>query len=152
MRMMIAVAMLALAGCTQPESPATSTSGPMPYARGDQLSPVPAFKGGGAHWSIDITSTGKGAHDASLVWDSGSQRSDFKLFYKGQPADAPSTLIVLSGEMRVRDSFQPVIVEIKREPCRNDAGDNFMHSVQVTAEGLEPGTSQMRGCGHLAMR
>ncbi|WP_137863990.1 MULTISPECIES: hypothetical protein [unclassified Sphingomonas] len=152
MRMMIAVTMLALAGCTQSEPPETATPGPMPHARGDQLSPVPAFKGGGEHWSIDITSTGRGAHDTSLVWADGSQRSAFKLFYKGQPADAPSTLIVLSGEMRARGALQPVIVEIKRESCRNGAGDSFMHSVSVTAEGLEPGISPLRGCGHLAMR
>ncbi|WP_204277027.1 hypothetical protein, partial [Escherichia coli] len=73
-------------------------------------------------------------------------------FYKGQPADAPSTLIVLSGEMRARGALQTVIVEIKRESCRNGAGDSFMHSVSVTAEGLEPGISPLRGCGHLAMR
>ncbi len=148
MRAMIAMTMLALAGCTQ----STSTSGPPPELRGGQMSPVPAFNGGGEGWSIDITSTGGGAHDASLVWASGSQRSDFKLFYRGQPADAPSTLIVLSGEMRAGGTLRPVIVEIKREPCRDDAGASFMHSVAVTAEGVVPGTSQMRGCGHLAMR
>lgn len=148
MRAMIAMTMLALAGCTQ----STSTSGPPPGLRGGQLSPVPAFNGGGEGWSIDITSTGGGAHDASLVWASGSRQSDFKLFYKGQPADAPSTLIVLSGEIRAAGTLRPVIVEIKREPCKDDAGASFLHSVTVTAEGLVPGTSQMRGCGHLAMR
>ncbi|MDF2382333.1 hypothetical protein JMG10_12695 [Nostoc ellipsosporum NOK] len=148
MRAMIAMTMLALAGCTQ----STSTSGPPPELRGGQMSPVPAFNGGGEGWSIDITSTGGGAHDASLVWASGSQHNDFKLFYRGQPADAPSTLIVLSGEMRAGGALRPVIVEIKREPCRDDAGASFMHSVSVTAEGVVPGTSQMRGCGHLAMR
>lgn len=148
MRAMIAMTMLALAGCTE----STSTSGPPPELRGGALSPVPAFNGGGEGWSIDITSTGGGAHDASLVWASGSQRSDFKLFYRGQPADAPSTLIVLSGEMRAGGTLRPVIVEIKREPCKDDAGTSFMHSVSVTAEGVVPGTSQMRGCGHLAMR
>ncbi|MBN8810787.1 MULTISPECIES: hypothetical protein [unclassified Sphingomonas] len=148
MRAMIAMTMLALAGCTQ----STSTSGPAPEVRGGGLSPVPAFNGGGEGWSIDITSTGGGAHDASLVWASGSQRSDFKLFYRGQPADAPSTLIVLSGEMRAGGALRPVIVEIKREPCKDDAGASFLHSVSVTAEGVVPGTSQMRGCGHLAMR
>lgn len=129
-----------LAGCSTPSSKTTADeSRPPSIAAG--MSPVPAFTGGGAGWRIEIASTGKGNHDASLNADGRTQTGTLR--YLGQPADAPSTLVVLNGEL----DRQPTIVEIKRESCRDANGVDTRASVQVTVEG-QP---QRRGCGHLAV-
>ncbi|MGF6418158.1 hypothetical protein ABH900_001637 [Stenotrophomonas sp. AN71] len=141
MRPVVAATLLAgvLAGCTTPAKPAADE--PRHPTLAADLSPVPAFTGGGAGWRIEITSTGKGNHDASLSVDGRTRKGVLR--YLGQPADAPSSLTVLSGEL----GGQPAIVEIKRESCRNVEGVDTRASVQVTLEG-QP---QRRGCGHLAV-
>lgn len=129
-----------LAGCATPARPPAADL-PHPASIAADLSPVPAFTGGGAGWRIEITSTGKGNHSARLNADGRTQTGTVR--YLGQPADAPSTLIVLNGEL----GSQPAIVEIKRESCRDADGVDTRASVQVTVEG-QP---QRRGCGHLAV-
>ncbi|WP_294987395.1 hypothetical protein [uncultured Stenotrophomonas sp.] len=129
-----------LAGCSSPASK-TTTGAVRPASIAAGMSPVPAFSGGGAGWSIEIASTGAGNHDASL--DTAGRSHKGTLRYLGQPADAPGSLIVLNGEL----GGQPAIVEIKRESCRNAEGIDTRASVQVTMEG-QP---QRRGCGHLAV-
>ncbi|HDS1125383.1 TPA: hypothetical protein QDZ60_002696 [Stenotrophomonas maltophilia] len=129
-----------LAGCASPASKTTADE-PRPPSIAAGMSPVPAFTGGGAGWSIEIASTGNGNHDASLSADGRTHKGTLR--YLGQPADAPSSLIVLNGEL----DRQPAIVEIKRESCRNADGVDTLASVQVTMEG-QP---QRRGCGHLAV-
>lgn len=144
LRPVVAAAVLAAlsAGCAT-TVPATGTHGDAPRhpSVAADLSPVPAFTGGGAGWSIEIASTGKGNHDATLT--AGGRSSRGTLRYLGQPADAPSSLTVLNGEL----GTQPAVVEIKREPCRNAEGVDTSASVQVTVEG-QP---QRRGCGFLAV-
>ncbi|WP_232463089.1 hypothetical protein [Stenotrophomonas sp. WZN-1] len=90
------------------------------------MSPVPAFTGGGAGWSIEIASTGQGNHDASLSADGRIPKGTLR--DPGQPADAPGPLIVLNGEL----GRQSAIVEIKRKSCRNAEGVDTLASVQVT--------------------
>ncbi|KPG86855.1 hypothetical protein AN993_05620 [Stenotrophomonas maltophilia] len=141
-RPVVATALLAglLAGCASTASQ-TSADAPRHPSIAADLSPVPAFTGGGTGWSIEIASTGKGNHDASLSADGRTYRGVLR--YLGQPADAPGSLIVLNGEL----GKQPAIVEIKHESCRNTEGVDTLASVQVTMEG-QP---QRRGCGHLAV-
>lgn len=134
------VAMLAGCASTAPHAERSGDEARHPSFAAD-LSPVPAFTGGGADWSIEIASTGKGNHDASVTV--GGRTSKGTLRYLGQPADAPSSLTVLNGEL----DRQPTIVEIKRESCRNAEGVDTLASVQVTMQG-QP---QRRGCGHLAV-
>lgn len=141
-RPVVAAALLAgmLAGCSSTSSQTAADAPRHPSVAAD-LSPVPAFTGGGAGWSIEIASTGQGNHDASLSADGRTHKGTLR--YPGQPADAPSSLIVLNGEL----GQQPAIVEIKRESCRTAEGVDTLASVQVTMEG-QP---QRRGCGHLAV-
>ncbi|MGG2099804.1 hypothetical protein [Stenotrophomonas sp. NRRL B-14846] len=139
----IAVAVLLtglLAGCATPAAKTVADESRHPSIAAG-VSPVPAFSGGGAGWRIEITSTGQGNHDASLSAEGRTHKGTLR--YPGQPADAPSSLIVLNGEL----GRQPAIVEIKRESCRNAEGVDTMASVHVTMEG-QP---QRRGCGHLAV-
>lgn len=160
----MAVASIAATGCTATGSARSaastaadsdaagtpSTGKPMGKIAADQVgkvSPVPAFMGGGEHWSIDIQATGDMNHRVQLTWGSGSQKASGQLAYRGQPADAPRTLIVLSGELATAQGAKPMTVEIRDSACTDDGDRPHRHSVQVTVEGLQ----QMRGCGDLAV-
>jgi hypothetical protein len=112
-----------------------------------KVSPVPAFKGFGEHWGIEIQATGERSHKVELTWGSGSEKASGTVDYKGQAADAPDSLIVLSGELATKQGAKPMVVEISRKDCTDDGDGAHRHSVQVTVDGLP----QMRGCGDLAM-
>ena len=116
-----------------------------PSIPGQGASPVPAFVGGGKDWTINIRSTGQGNHDIELVRE--GTRMKGTLLYRGQPADAPSSLSVLLGEVKSGDKPHAIIVEIARQSCVNQRGLDTGASVHITLEG-QP---QLRGCGHLAV-
>ncbi|SDZ31621.1 hypothetical protein SAMN04487939_13915 [Lysobacter sp. yr284] len=166
-----------LAACTAPDkspdgaatppaevaAPAAADAGAQPGAASDpaappsakigadqvgKLSPVPAFKGFGEHWSIDIQSTGEMNHKVDLTWGSGSEKASGTARYNGQPADAPSTLIVLSGELNTKAGAKPMIVEISNKECIDDGDNKHMHSVTVHVEGMDRFDG---GCGDLAV-
>lgn len=132
--------------------PAVGPDGPAAAKIGaDQVgkvSPVPAFKGFAEHWSIDIQATGEMNHKVELTWGSGSQKASGSARYNGQPADAPSTLIVLSGELDTKDGAKPMTIEISKRECTDDGDNKHMHSVDVTVEGMDKFSG---GCGDLAM-
>lgn len=113
-----------------------------------KLSPVPAFKGFGEHWSIDIQATGEMNHKVDLTWGSGSEKASGTARYNGQPADAPSTLIVLSGELNTKDGAKPMTIEISKKECIDDGDNKHMQSVDVTVDGMDKLTG---GCGDLAV-
>ncbi|MET4682831.1 hypothetical protein [Brevundimonas faecalis] len=146
MRILSALAAAAaLAGCA-----AAPTPGAEPHA-GRPLS-IPDFQGGGENWTISIRPTHSEEYDARLAWSDGSGQSRFTLTDNGRPADAPSNLVLLSGETPVNGRPQPVVVEIRREACTVKSGRTYMHSVHVYAEGLPAGVSPMSGCGLMAVR
>ena len=170
-----AIASLALlAACTPPDKPkdaaatpaADSATAPAPTAPppavgpdgpasakigADQVgkvSPVPAFKGFGEHWSIDIQATGEMNHKVDLTWGSGSEKASGTARYNGQPADAPNTLIVLSGELQTQAGAKPMTIEISKKECIDDGDNKHMHSVDVSVEGMDKFSG---GCGDLAV-
>ncbi|MEH6420506.1 hypothetical protein [Pseudomonas sp. CGJS7] len=112
-----------------------------------KVSPVPAFKGFGEHWSIDIHATGEMNHKVELTWGSGSEKASGSARYNGQPADAPSTLIVLSGELNTAAGAKPMTVEISQKECTDDGDNKHMQSVDVHVDGMD----KMSGCGDLAV-
>lgn len=113
-----------------------------------KLSPVPAFKGFGEHWSVDIQATGEMNHKVDLTWGSGGEKASGSARYNGQPADAPSSLIVLSGELSTAQGAKPMTVEISRKDCIDDGDNKHSYSVQVHVEGMDP---LQGGCGDLAV-
>lgn len=156
----------ALAGCagtdagksaapTEPATTATDTAAPAerPAAKiaADQVgkvSPVPAFKGFGEHWSVDIQASGDDFdHTVALTWGSGSYNATGHARYKGRPAGAPSSPIVLSGELATAQGAKPMTIEISRKDCTDDGDRPHQHSVRVLVEGMDP----MQGCGDLAV-
>lgn len=156
-----AVLSAALAGCAAttpaPAEPAVAPDRLAPAERpagkigADQVgkvSPVPAFKGFGEHWSIDIQASGDMQHTVALTWGSGSYSAKGQARYNGQPADAPSSLIVLSGALDTAQGPKPMIIEISRKDCTDDGDGAHQHSVSVRVEGMDP---PLQGCGDLAV-
>jgi len=139
----MAIAMAALLlGCATAGSEAEHGPGATPAtAVAAASSPIPAFTGGGADWRITFTSGGQGDLDATLTVD--GQRSKGVLRYRGQPADAPSSRVVLAGEL----GALPATVVIQREACRNEHGVDTRASVRVSVRGQLP----RHGCGYIAV-
>lgn len=137
---------------TTPE-PAVGPDGPPMAAKigADQVgkvSPVPAFKGFGEHWSIDIQATGEMNHKVELTWGSGGEKASGNARYIGQRADAPDMPIVLSGELTTKGGAKPMTIEIRKQECIDDGDNKHMHSVEVTVEGMDKLSG---GCGDLAV-
>ncbi|QWP77673.1 hypothetical protein J5226_04475 [Lysobacter sp. K5869] len=141
----------AASATAQPAAQSDPSAQPSAKIGADQvgkLSPVPAFKGFGEHWSIDIQSTGEMNHKVDLTWGSGSEKASGTARYNGQPADAPSTLIVLSGELKTKDGAKSMVIEISKQECIDDGDNKHMQSVDVTVDGMDKLTG---GCGDLAV-
>lgn len=112
-----------------------------------KVSPVPAFKGFGEHWNVDIQATGEMNHKVELTWGSGSEKASGSARYNGLPADAPNTLIVLSGELNTAQGAKPMTIEIMHKECTDDADLKHTQTVNVHVEGLDT----FKGCGDLAV-
>lgn len=135
---------------TKPE-PAVGPDGP-PSAKiaADQVgkvSPVPAFKGFGKHWTIDVQAAGEMNHKVELSWNGGAEKASGTARYYGHPDDVRSALIVLSGEVSIGNGAKPVKIEIIRRECSDDAGNKHEQSVKVHVEGMDT----LSGCGDLAV-
>ncbi|MBT2750153.1 MULTISPECIES: hypothetical protein [unclassified Lysobacter] len=135
-----------------PEPTAGAGAGERPMGKigADQVgkvSPVPAFKGFGEHWSIEIQATGEMNHKVDLTWGSGSEKASGSARYNGRPADAPGTPIVLSGELTGKDGAKPMTIEISRQDCTDDGDTKHLQSVSVHVDGMDT----FKGCGDLAM-
>jgi len=128
-----------------PDGPASAKIGADQVGK---LSPVPAFKGFGEHWSVDIQATGEMNHKVELTWGSGGEKASGTARYNGQPADAPSTLIVLSGELQTKDGAKPMTIEISQKECIDDGDNKHMQSVDVSVDGMDKLSG---GCGDLAV-
>ena len=155
-----AVLSLSLAACAATDAdkgappadpkPVASSEGPSAKIAPGQVgkvSPVPAFKGLGEHWSVEIQATGDDDHTVALVWGSGSYRASGHARYLGQPADAPSSLILLNGSLETAQGAKSMTVEIARKDCIDDADRPHQHSVRVLVEGMDV----LQGCGDLAV-
>ena len=157
---------LALAGCAAtdagrtaaPAAPAAAAADTAALAErpagkiaADQVgkvSPVPAFKGYGEHWSVEIQASGDDFdHTVALTWGSGSYNATGHARYPARPAAAPGSPIVLNGELTTAQGAKPMSIEISRQDCTDDGDRPHQHRVRVRVEGLDP----MQGCGDLAV-
>ena len=140
-------------------TPAVAGTAPPPGAAGKispdmvgKVSPVPAFKGLGEHFNIEIQSEGGPTaeglrHRVHLVWGMGSYEADGTLFYRGTPGPSRGAPIALDGTLDTAKGKQAIRVEIDTEACTDDADIAHPQRVTVTMQG-EP---VMRGCGDLAV-
>jgi hypothetical protein len=145
-------------GTAMPEASAAA-SGPPPRAAGKispdmvgKVSPVPAFKGLGEHFNIEIQSQGEQTpegmrHSVRLVWGMGTYEGEGTLFYRSAPGPARGAPIQLDGTLQTAQGPKTLRVEIVTEPCTDDADQLHPQRVTVALQG-ETG---MQGCGDLAV-
>ncbi len=118
-----------------------------------QLSPVPAFSGSGPGWRIEIQATGNMQHTFRLSASDSVVKATGTLAYHGPVTDAPSGLIVLSGQRNdIQAADGSVIVEIQPKDCTDASGRQYQHSVSIHAASLAvQGLANIQGCGDLAV-
>ncbi len=143
----------------------THAAAPPPGAAGKispdmvgKVSPVPAFKGLGEHFNIEIQSQGEQTpegrrHSVHLVWGTpvgsmGTYEGEGTLFYRSAPGPARGGApILLDGTLETAQGPKTIRVEIVTEPCTDDADRPHPQRVTVALQG-ETG---MQGCGDLAV-
>lgn len=152
-------------GAVAPETAApeaytpAAASAPPPGAAGKispdmvgKVSPVPAFKGLGEHFNIEIRSRGERTaegmrHSVRLVWGMGTYDAEGTLFYRSAPGPARGAPIALDGTLQTAQGPKTIRVEIVTEACTDDADRPHPQRVTVALQG----ETDMRGCGDLAV-
>ncbi len=139
-----------------PEVPA---SAPPPGAAGKlspgmvgKVSPVPAFKGLGEHFDIEIQSQGAQTaegmrHRVRLVWGMGTYDAEGTLFHRSAPGKARGAPIALDGTLDTAQDTKTIRVEIVTETCTDDADRPHPQRVKIALQG----EADMHGCGDLAV-
>lgn len=107
------------------------------------ISPVPAFRGGDAHWRIEIQSVGDLRHEVVLT--QGGVRMTGTLGYRPVPGVDEAGPFDLHGALHGPQGDAPMRVHLQREACIDDAGAHAW-KVLVDVEGQAP----RDGCGDIA--
>jgi hypothetical protein len=135
---------------TAPANTQDSTSTPPPGAAGKisaeqvgKVSPVPAFQGGGADWSIEILAVGDMRHSVKLI--AGDDVQTGTAVY--QPTTDGRSQIQLTGTLYAAPGDRALRIILVRGECRDAAGRSHLHQVRVDIAGA----ASLRGCGDLAM-
>jgi hypothetical protein len=108
-----------------------------------KVSPVPAFQGGGADWSVEILSIGDMRHSVKLA--SGDDVQTGTAIY--QPTMAAQSQILLTGTLYASGGDRALRITLTRGECRDAAGRSHRHGVRIDIEGAP----SLQGCGDLAM-
>ena len=107
-----------------------------------KVSPVPAFQGRGADWSVEILSVGDMRHSIKLT--SGDDVQTGTAVY--QPT-ADAQQILLTGTLYASGGDRALRITLTRGECRDAAGRSHRHGVRIDIEGAP----SLQGCGDLAM-
>lgn len=152
-----------------PDVPAPAAT-PPPGAAGKispdmvgKVSPVPAFKGLGEHFDIEIRSLGDRTaegmrHRVHLSWGMGTHEAEGTLFYRGTldrstpdrsapGGSARGAPIALDGTLETPQGPKTIRVEITTGACTDDADRPHPQRVTVALQG----ETRMQGCGDLAV-
>jgi hypothetical protein len=108
-----------------------------------KVSPLPAFQGGGANWSIEILSVGDMRHSVKLT--TGDDVQTGTAVY--QPTTTAQPQILLTGTLYATPDDRALRITLTRGECRDAAGAVHLHGVRIDIAG----TASLQGCGDLAM-
>ena len=108
-----------------------------------KVSPVPAFQGAGADWSVEILSLGEMRHSVKLA--SGDDVQTGTAVY--QPMANVKSQILLTGTLYSNGGDRALRITLTRGECRDAAGRSHQHGVRIDIAGATP----LQGCGDLAM-
>jgi len=125
---------------TTPDALPPGAAGKISAAQVGKLSPVPAFRGVGAGWRLQVQAVGDLGHD--VVLQRGGRERHGSAVYR---PDAPAAgAIELDGTL---DDGAPLRIRILREPCTDAAGRAHAHAVEIAIGAA----ASLRGCGDLAV-
>ena len=108
-----------------------------------KVSPVPAFQGAGADWSVEILSLGEMRHSVKLA--SGDDVQTGTAVY--QPTTNAQSQILLTGTLYANGGDRALRITLTRGECRDAAGRSHRHGVRIDIAGA----TSLQGCGDLAM-
>lgn len=108
-----------------------------------KVSPVPAFQGGGAGWSVEILAVGDMRHGVKLVIGDDVQAGT--AVYQSTTTTPPR--ILLAGTLHATQGDRALRITLTRGECRDAAGAMHQHRVRVDIAGAAP----LQGCGDQAM-
>ena len=108
-----------------------------------KVSPVPAFQGAGADWSVEILSLGEMRHSVKLA--SGDDVQTGTAIY--QPTTNEQSQILLTGTLYANGGDRALRITLTRGECRDAAGRSHRHGVRIDIAGA----TSLQGCGDLAM-
>ena len=121
----------------------TGAAGKISADQVGKVSPVPAFQGGGANWSVEVLSVGDMRHSIKLT--SGDDVQTGTAVY--QPMTAAPPQILLTGTLYATQGDRALRITLTRGGCRDAAGAMHQHGVRLDIAGMAP----LQGCGDLAM-
>lgn len=108
------------------------------------ISPIPAFHGGDAQWTIDIQSVGDLRHDVSLR--QGRAHLQGRLDYRAPPDAGEDGPFDLDGALYMPGGDAVMHVHLEHAACLDARGAHGW-KIQVYVEGQAP----REGCGDLAL-
>lgn len=136
----------------QPPAPPPGAAGKLAPGMVAEVSPVPAFQGGGEHWRIRIEAEGGPSpdglrHRVVLTWGMGEREAEGTVFFRGTPGPSRGAPIALDGRLDTPTGARRLRIEIRTEPCVDLDGSSRPQRATVTLDGETP----MTGCGELAV-
>jgi hypothetical protein len=132
--------------------PPPGASGKLSPEMVGKVSPVPAFKGLGEHFNIEIQSEGGDSpnglrHRMRLTRDSGTYEAQGILLYRGIRGPSQGAPITLEGTLDTAKGKKTVRVEIATEACTDEADVVHPQRVRIAVQG----ETELNGCGELAV-
>lgn len=113
-----------------------------------RLSPIPAFKGQGDGWRVEIRALDATQHHVALQWPASGETATGTARYDG-PLNVAREAgpLILNGALERGGAKRPLRVEIRAQACVDRDGIARPHTIAI-AIGAEP---PLHGCGDLAM-
>jgi hypothetical protein len=112
-----------------------------------KVSPIPAFKGQGRGWRIDIHALDATQHHVALRWAETRATDSGTAIYRGSLQLPRANPLALDGRLQTRGGAKTLRIEIHRERCIDIDGTERPQRIVVTIEG-RPG---FEGCGDSAV-
>ncbi len=138
-------------------TPPPGAAGKMSPDMVGKVSPVPAFKGLGEHFNIEIQSLGEQTsegmrHSVRLIWGMGTHEAEGTVFYRNapgrsMPGPARGAPILLEGTLETAQGRKAIRVDIVTERCTDDADRAHPQRVKIALQD----ETDMHGCGDLAV-
>lgn len=139
---------IALANRKAPPSAADASGlvggGVATFGEEGRISPIPAFQGGDAQWTIEIQSVGDLRHDVSL--QQGRAHLQGRLNYRPVPGTGADGPFDLDGALYMPQGDAVMHVHLERDACVDAKGAHGW-KIQVYVDGQAP----RDGCGDIAM-